>query len=245
MSYDSVGVLNAFSERHGITFPLLSDEGSQVIDELGLRNLHVAEQQAHFGKPVAAKHEGMPYPGTFVIDKAGVLISKKFEQSHRIRPSGASLLAELGDREHVVPQLSDEFDSHGVRVAGWLGTRRYRPLQILPLQLTIDLPKGLHVYGDPAPPGFTALDVSIQGDGIVSLVDEPPLPEPRPFRMEGLDESFFVHEGRMELQIPFAIDRGRRDEPVEVAVTFQACTYDVCHPPTTGILRFALVEAAQ
>ena len=96
LSYDPVPTLAAFADQHGIAFPLLSDVGSVVIDRLGLRNRHVAEQQAHFGKPVEAKHDGLPYPGTFVIDARGVVVAKRFEDSHRLRVSADSLLDDLG-----------------------------------------------------------------------------------------------------------------------------------------------------
>ena len=244
MSYDTVAVLATFAGRYGIDYPLLSDEGSRVIDELGLRNQHVAEQQSHVGKPVTAKHDGIPYPGTFMIDEAGVLTGKRFQQSHRIRPSGISLLADIAGAGQVPPKTSDEFESSGVRVAGWLGSHTYRPLQVLPLQLSIDIPDGLHIYGAPTPPGFAALNIALHGDGIVPLLDDPPLPAPRSLRMQGLRETFFVYEGRMELEIPFALDRGRRGEPVEVTVTFQACSHELCHAPTNGVLRFPLVEKA-
>ena len=50
ISYDSVDVLAGFAREHGISFPLLSDEGSRVIRELGLYNEHLAEQARFYGR---------------------------------------------------------------------------------------------------------------------------------------------------------------------------------------------------
>ena len=46
VSYDSVATLSAFADKHGITFPLLADEGSVTIRALGLLNEHLEQQHA-------------------------------------------------------------------------------------------------------------------------------------------------------------------------------------------------------
>ena len=43
ISYDSEEVLADFSQRRGITFPLLSDDDSEVITEFGILNTVAAE----------------------------------------------------------------------------------------------------------------------------------------------------------------------------------------------------------
>jgi peroxiredoxin len=50
ISYESVEVLADFTRKYGITFPLLSDEGSNVIRALGLYNEHLAEQARFYGR---------------------------------------------------------------------------------------------------------------------------------------------------------------------------------------------------
>ena len=91
LSYDAVPVLARFAEQCGITFPLLSDEGSHAIRALGLLNQHVAEQHAFYGVAVRDEHHGVPYPGRFLLDTDGVIVAKQFEQSYRVRPSAALL----------------------------------------------------------------------------------------------------------------------------------------------------------
>ena len=41
ISYDSPDILKSFATRRGITFPLLSDEGSKVIRSFGILNAEV------------------------------------------------------------------------------------------------------------------------------------------------------------------------------------------------------------
>jgi peroxiredoxin Q/BCP len=76
ISYDPVDVLGKFSEKRHITFPLLSDPESKVIAAYGLRN-----QEAR------GKAEGVPYPGTILIDRDGVVRAKLFLDGYRERHS--------------------------------------------------------------------------------------------------------------------------------------------------------------
>jgi peroxiredoxin len=69
ISYDSVDVLKEFAEKHKITFPLLSNPDSTAIKAYGLLD-----------KSAKGKQEGIPYPGTFVVDKDGVIRAKLFHE---------------------------------------------------------------------------------------------------------------------------------------------------------------------
>ena len=81
VSYDATDVLAKFSERHKIAFPLLSDPDSKTITAYGLLN-----------KEAKGKAAGVPYPGTFLIDKDGVVRAKLFLDGYRDRHSTDDLL---------------------------------------------------------------------------------------------------------------------------------------------------------
>ena len=49
ISYDSVDVLRSFAAEYGITYPLLSDEGSRTLRRLRLINNRVQEDHAAYG----------------------------------------------------------------------------------------------------------------------------------------------------------------------------------------------------
>src|SRR5207248_7011642 len=88
ISYDSAAVLAAFAEKRGITYSLLSDEGSHTIRALGLLNeQHLVQQHASYGIQTRDDQMGVAYPGTFVLDERGVISEKHFEQSYRVRPT--------------------------------------------------------------------------------------------------------------------------------------------------------------
>ena len=92
ISYDAVEVLHNFAEKHGITYTLLSDEGSKVIRDLGLLNEEVYQQHAAYGIPKQDHHWGVPYPGVFLLDAQGCVMQKRFQQSYRERETGVGVL---------------------------------------------------------------------------------------------------------------------------------------------------------
>jgi peroxiredoxin len=81
ISYDPVEALAEFADKRQITFPLLTDPDSKTINAYRLLN-----------KEAKRKAEGIPYPGTFLIDKDGVIRAKLFVDGYRERHSVNELL---------------------------------------------------------------------------------------------------------------------------------------------------------
>ncbi len=81
VSYDDPKVLAAFADARGIQFPLLSDPDSKTIEAYGILN-----------KEATGKAKGIPYPGTFVIDKEGVVRAKLFKDGFKDRAASAELI---------------------------------------------------------------------------------------------------------------------------------------------------------
>jgi peroxiredoxin len=78
VSYDPPDALVGFAAERGVTYPLLSDEGSRTIDAYAVRDPNGA---------------GIPHPGTFLIDSAGVVRAKLFQQGYVSRPSADAIIA--------------------------------------------------------------------------------------------------------------------------------------------------------
>jgi len=81
ISYDTVEVLARFAEKRKITFPLLSDPGSKTIAAY-----HVLNKEAK------GKTEGIPYPGTFIVDSDGVIRAKLFLDGYQKRHTTEALI---------------------------------------------------------------------------------------------------------------------------------------------------------
>ncbi len=83
LSYDPTDVLQGFTEKRGLSFALLSDPKSEVIDRYGLRDP---------AYPVGNKAHGVPKPVIFIVARDGTILAKLFEESFKNRPSLALLL---------------------------------------------------------------------------------------------------------------------------------------------------------
>lgn len=81
ISYDAPEKLKSFSDRAKITFPLLSDPGSETIEAYHVRNA-----------TAKGKADGIPHPGTFVLDRSGVIRSKLFLDKYQERHTTAALV---------------------------------------------------------------------------------------------------------------------------------------------------------
>lgn len=87
ISYDSVEVLKGFSDKQKITFPLLSDTESKTIIAYSLKNKETVGKK--FGQ---VNLDGVPYPGTYLVDKDGVIRAKLFVDGYKDRHSVEELL---------------------------------------------------------------------------------------------------------------------------------------------------------
>ena len=81
ISYDEPKVLKTVSDRMKITFPLLSDPESKTIDAYHIRN-----------EAAKGKAEGVPHPGTFILDREGVIRAKLFLEGYRDRHTTEALI---------------------------------------------------------------------------------------------------------------------------------------------------------
>ncbi len=87
VSYDPVEVLAKFAEKQKVTFPLLSDPDGITIAAFGLTNKEVAGKA--FGK---VSPDGIPYPGTMLLDKQGVIRAKLFFDGYKERQTADDII---------------------------------------------------------------------------------------------------------------------------------------------------------
>ena len=231
LSRDTIEVVAAFAEEKGITYPLLVDPTSATIEDLGLLNTTIEEDQAYWGFGFKQeRHGGLPYPGTFVLDERGIVVEKHMTRDYKIRPSGALLLEELG----IDPTAKGAATASGpgASLAVWTDEDAYFPLQEAALRVRLRVDEGMHVYVPPNPDGYTNVSVNVNSpDGVV--LDRKPLPDGNDFRIEGLSERFVVAEGTLNLDVGFRLMEGTGPVEVTVSVNYQACSDTECLIPAS------------
>ncbi len=224
-------VLARFAATHGITFPLLADEGSKVIRRLGMLDEQVYAHHAAFG--VTNRQDrfwGVPYPGEFLLDERGIVTQKRFQKNYRERETSQAILEQGFGM--AVSSLGPEVrcEAGGAAVRAFLDARAYRIYQRLRVNVEVVVPAGWHVYGLPIPDGYVPLSVSVAPiEGLE--VGKPVLPAPDPFRVEGLEEQFFVYDSKVPVTVPAVFTKNVGDQTIHVEVRFQACSSDQCQRP--------------
>ncbi|MAI91655.1 peroxiredoxin family protein [Ponticaulis sp.] len=77
ITYDAPDVLAAYGVEHEIPYELLSDTGSAMIDEFGLRNTEV---------PAGSRYDGIPHPAIIFLSPEGEVLSMLREEGFQTRP---------------------------------------------------------------------------------------------------------------------------------------------------------------
>ena len=148
ISYDPVRILADFAARRGITFPLLSDAGSATIKRYGILNTTIDPKNELYG---------YPFPGTFIVDRNGVVTSRVFEPIYQERSTISSVLVRLGQ----------QIDATATKVSGsHLSLTSYATDQIatlgthLSLVLDVRPAARVHVY-TPGASGYKPVHLTI------------------------------------------------------------------------------------
>ena len=150
ISYDSVPVLKDFAARRKITYPLLSDPESKTIRAFGILNETV--------KPGTAQH-GIPYPGTFIVDRQGKVTTKYFEDDFRERVSVSDILA--GRFGQPVDASGGTVEAKQVTLTTAASTPVARPGHRILLSLELNLKPEMHVYA-PGVTGYIPIDWKLE-----------------------------------------------------------------------------------
>lgn len=245
LSHDPVAVLRSFADKHGLTFPLLSDEGSHVTRRLGLINERVQEDHAAYGIKPDPRHTNLPYPGVFVLDESGVIVGKRFHESYRERDTGAALLAQTLSILEPGPALAAKAVGDAIHARAWLDSPTYSFFQRMHLNIELRMAPGFRVCAPPAPDGIAPLTVQIpELPGVeVGAVE---WPSAQPSRWPGLDNPVPAHSGTIRGLVPltFAAPPGAGELTLEITIGYQACNDALRLPPCSVTVGLGIAELA-
>jgi peroxiredoxin len=159
ISYDPVEILAAFSRQRAITFPLLSDVGSETIRRYGLLNTVVAEalgpnKDDPAVKADAAKYvsvvgvqpfmAGIAFPGTFLLDRSGRVTARYFEDFYIDRNTVSSVFVHSGFGN--TPVSGTRISGAHLDVTTYPSTPEVAPGNGFALVLAVAPGAGIHVY---------------------------------------------------------------------------------------------------
>ena len=239
ISYDSPDTLKAFAGSRNITFPLISDPQSAIIRAYGI--LNDAEKPGGRGY-------GIPHPGTFIVDRNGVVVSRFFEDAYQERYTASTILSTIGagsgggattaTTAHVslTATISDAAAAPGAR-----------------LTIAVDLaPRpGMHVY---APGKHTYQVVRLNIDPQPWLRVHPAVyPASEIYHFKPLDERVEVYMKPFRLRQDITLLATPDAQKLLAAMStatitgsleYQACDDKVCYTPARVPVRFTVAVNA-
>jgi hypothetical protein len=186
ITYDSTAILADFSRRRGITFPLLADKGSATIKSYGLLNTTVDSGSANYG---------IPFPGTFLLNRQGVVTARFFEEAYQERNTVASILLKLGEPGHEVD--AQRIATEHVEITTFVSDPVVAPGTLFSIVVDVTPRPGMHVYA----PGTHSYKV------IALRLDAQPLLLVRPLQYSGSEIYVFkpLNERVEVFQRPFRL----------------------------------------
>ena len=135
ISYDSVETLKKFADSRGISFPLVSDEGSAIIKRYGLLNTTIDPDNRAYG---------VPHPGPLILNRKGVVTAKFFEDAYQERNSVASIFVRAGLREDGPGPVVSATTAH-LTVEAAISDSTVAPGQRVTLAVDVTPQAGMHV----------------------------------------------------------------------------------------------------
>jgi peroxiredoxin len=86
ISYDNTEILKSFTQKHNLTYPLLSDQLAATVKAYGILNKDYEMGDDNYG---------IPYPGVVIINPAGKVDHKYFFKGYRKRVKFVELYEQL------------------------------------------------------------------------------------------------------------------------------------------------------
>ena len=222
-----MSVLSDFSRRRRITFPLLSDAGSATIKAYGLLNTTVASTNT--------LQYGIPFPGTVIVDRRGIVTSRVFESQYQERDTISSVLVRLGARLDVP---ATRVSAPHLRITTFATDQVAAPGTHFSLVVDVVPDPHVHVYA-PGVSGYKPIALRITPQPWL-VVRQAHYPKPSDYFFQPLNEHVAVFDGPFRIVQDAMIDASRDAETAlkdqtQMAVTatldYQACDDRVCFNP--------------
>ena len=222
-------ILKNFAGRKHITFPLLSDPESKIIRAFGILNETVKPGTPQFG---------IPYPGTFMVDAKGTVVSKYFEDDCRERISASAILVRQFGA--VADSASGSVETGHLRLTTAASMPVARPGERIVLSLELDLKPNMHVYA-PGVEGYIPIDWKLE-DGPAAKALPFHYPPSQRLHLKAIGETAPVYRGRVRItrEITFGPENAVRplvtltgELILKGSLRYQACDDRKCYLPET------------
>ena len=236
ITYDSVAIAADFSKRQHISFPILADPQSKAIRDFGVLNTSV---------PHGHMWEGVPYPGTFVVDARGIVKSKYFEDRYQDRFAAPTIL--LRESGSVAGTHETTVQSPYLSMKYYSTTDTVRPNLRFTLVADFALGPKMHVY-TPEVKGYIPIAWRIE-DSPNYAAKPPDYPKGQLFMFPEINEVVPVYQNSFRITQDVVMNSANVLQPIlngdhlvriRGALRYQACDEKVCYLPQVVPLEWTL-----
>lgn len=240
VSYDSQAILKEFSARQGITFPLLADPNSELIQRFGVLNT-----------TATGFTKGMAYPGFMYIGPDRQIRETFFEKQYAARYTANNILtklfpelAESDLRTLSAPHLQLQLGQSDVVVGP--GSRVTLTLEVTP-------PANIHVYA-PGVRGYKPIALQIERIPEINLRPTQ-YPKSKVLFLPAIHEQVPVFDGKFKISQDVVISYSEgfieslrteknsvgRSITLKGILSYQACDESICYLPDQVQVSWDLV----
>lgn len=259
ISYDAPEILTTFSRQHGITFPLLSDQGSATIKAFGILNSVPEEAlgpnkddpsvQRDVQKYVSVVRVnpamvGMAFPGTFMVDRQGRVTSRHFEDFYIERSTLSSVMLRVGAGTRV---SGSKLSTDQLEATTYPSDSSVAAGNRITLVLDMAPHRGIHVYA-PGASNYRVVAVSLEPQPFVRPIPVKYPPSENYF-FKPLNERVPVYQKPFTLLQEVVVEgspaaqaalRGKESLTISGALEYQACDDKVCFTPASVPVSWTL-----
>ena len=235
ISYDTPETLKKFSDSRGITFPMISDHGSAIIKQYGLLNDTMDPKSRSYG---------VPHPGTFIVNRKGVVQSRFFEDAYQERYTAATILSTLGAR---MGDGSVSATTMHLTMTGSISDTVAAPGERLSVIVNVTPKPGMHLYA-PGKHDYQVVQLTLDPQPWLrpQATVYPPSEiyhfKPLNERVEVFMKPFRLRRDLTLLATPEAqkLLGALTSVTITGALEYQACDDKVCFNPTRVPISFAV-----
>ncbi len=249
ITYDSPAVLSDFAQRQQITFTLLSDQGSATIKAFGILNTTVDPTSSNYG---------IPFPGTFIVNRQGVVTSRYFEEAYQERTTVSNILLRLGTVPGSGATEGTRIATDHLQATAYASDAVVAPGTLFSLVLDVEPRPGMHVYA-PGAGTYRAIGLKLNPNPMLN-VRPTHYPDAETYFFAPLNEQVPVFQRPFRLTVDLAIATSREvrealqdtsSMTIHGTLEYQACDDAVCYLPqeipvsfTVGLRQLDTVRAA-
>ena len=245
-----------------MTFPMLSDDDSAVIEAYGILNTVaieaigpnkddpelIADAKIYVATSGAGQFAvGTPFPGTFMVDTSGRVKSRFFEEYYRERNTTANVMLKLGIGLSSVAAI--EGSTAELKFTAYPSNSTVSAGSRFAIAVNVEPNPGMHVYA----PGAEAMRYRVVGLNLepnVSFRYEPvEYPASETYHFKPLDEFVPVYQQPFTLLQEVVVEASNEAQALLAeldtltltgSLNYQACDDEICYLPEVVPLSFTL-----